>query len=131
MRAGNEKTGNRELILPVAAGVEITEGTLVTLGADGYAKPAAAAKDLITAGVAQAYVDNRLGKKGEEQAWVRRGAFVLNNDGSIANTDILKQCYIVDAQTVSVNADVAAASSVAGIILSVADDGVVVDTMFI
>lgn len=128
-RAGNEKLGNKDLTLPVAAKMEIMESTLVVLNADGYAEPAKAAEGLTVAGVAQEYADNRLGKAGDVKAWVRRGAFVLENDGTIAETDILKKCYIKDSQTVTLTPD---ASSVAGTILGINEDTtVVVDTMFI
>lgn len=128
-RAGNEKLGNKDLTLPVAAKMEIMESTLVVLNADGYAEPAKAAEGLTVAGVAQEYADNRLGKAGDVKAWVRRGAFVLENDGTIAETDILKKCYIKDSQTVTLTPD---ASSVAGTILGINEDTtVVVDTMCI
>ena len=52
IRTGNEKLDSRTLLLPVASGARITEATMVAIGADGYAVPAAAAAGLIVAGVA-------------------------------------------------------------------------------
>ena len=71
------------------------------------------------------YTENA-GADGEEMVPVRRGAFVWNNDGSIENTDILQDCYVSDAQTVTITA---AGSSKAGVILAVEDDGVTVEML--
>ena len=60
----------------------------------------------------------------EQTVSVKRGVFVWDNDGTIKETDILKPCYVKDERTVTITAD---GSSVAGIILEVADDGVTVD----
>lgn len=123
-RVGNERTNNKQLIIPVATGVEIVEATLVAINADGYAVPASKTADLMVAGVAQKYVDNRLGKNGDVTVEVRRGTFVLNNDNTIKNTDILKTCYVSDSTTVTI---AASGSSAAGKILQVEDDGITVD----
>lgn len=123
-RAGNERAGNKNLVIPVAAATKITEGTMVVIGASGYAVPATKAIDLKSAGIAQVYVDNLSGADGDEYAQVRRGAFVLNNDGTIKETDILKDCYISDATTVTLTSE---GSSKAGVILGVDDDGVIVE----
>ena len=55
---------------------------------------------------------------------MKRGTFVWGNDGTIKETDILKPCYVKDERTVTITAE---GSSMAGIILEVADDGVTVD----
>lgn len=123
-RAGNERTGNRFLNIPVKAGVLLQEATMAVINADGYAQPASATENLVVAGCVQRYCDNRTGVDGEQRVVVKRGTFVWNNDGSIKETDILKKCYIKDEKTVTLTAD---GSSVAGTILDVAEDGVTVD----
>lgn len=128
IRTGNEKLDPRTLILPVAAGESISEATMVAIGADGYAVPAAATASLTVAGVAVEPADNSGGEAGNVQVRVRRGAFVFDNSATAANvvkeTDILKTCYIEDAVTVSMSS---AGSSPAGTVLAVEDDGVTVE----
>ena len=123
-RTGNERTGNRMLNIPVKGGAELTEATMAAINGDGYAAPAAASAGLKVAGCVQRYCDNRNGADGEQTVSVKRGVFVWDNDGTIKETDILKPCYVKDERTVTITAD---GSSVAGIILEVADDGVTVD----
>ena len=123
-RTGNERTGNRMLNIPVKGGAELTEATMAAINGDGYAAPAAASAGLKVAGCLQRYCDNRNGADGEQTVSVKRGVFVWDNDGTIKETDILKPCYVKDERTVTITAD---GSSVAGIILEVADDGVTVD----
>lgn len=96
---------------------------MVALNADGYAVPASKAEGLVIAGVAQERADNRLGADGEETVNVRRGAFVMANDGTIKQTDLLKTAYMSDATTLTLTAE---KSSAAGLILEVMDDGVTV-----
>lgn len=128
IRTGNEKLDSRTLLLPVASGEGISEATMVAIGADGYAVPAAAATGLIVAGVAVEPADNSVGEAGDIQVRVRRGAFVFNNSATVANavkkTDILKTCYIEDPVTVSMSST---GSSPAGTVLAVDDDGVTVE----
>lgn len=90
-----------------------------------YAVEASKAEGLNVAGCAMRYTENE-GAAGEEMVSVRRGAFVWNNDGTIENTDILKECYVSDAQTVTITAE---GSSKAGVILAVEDDGVTVEML--
>lgn len=123
-RTGNERTGNRMLNIPVKGGAELTEATMAAINGDGYAALAAASAGLKVAGCVQRYCDNRNGADGEQTVSVKRGVFVWDNDGTIKETDILKPCYVKDERTVTITAD---GSSVAGIILEVADDGVTVD----
>ena len=122
-RIGNERTGCKNIVLLVAAKQEIRQGTMVALNADGYAVPASKAEGLVIAGVAQEGADNRLGADGGETVNVRRGAFVMANDGTIKQTDLLKTAYMSDATTVTLTAE---KSSAAGLILEVMDDGVTV-----
>ena len=72
-RIGNERTGANNLVLQVAGGQVLEQGTMVALNADGYAVPAAKAADLVIAGVAQSYANNRQGADGAEVVSVRRG----------------------------------------------------------
>ena len=115
-RIGNERTGCSNIVLPVAAGQEILPGTMVALNASK-------AENLILAGVAQARADNRLGADGAKVVGVRRGAFVMANDKTIKQTDLLKTAYVSDATTLTLTAE---GSSPAGQILEVMDDGVTV-----
>lgn len=127
-RTGNERTGNRLLNLPAAAGAELKEATMAAINADGYAEAASAAEGLRVAGCVQEWCDNSKGSDGEKTVKVKRGTFVWENDGSIKETDILKECYIKDEVTVTITSD---GSSVAGIILAVEPDGVSVDMSYV
>ena len=71
-------------------------------------------------------LDNTGGEDGAVEVQVRRGAFVWNNDGSIKATDVMKPCYVSDAQTVTITAT---GSSKAGVILGIEGDGVIVETL--
>ena len=122
-RIGNERTGANNLVLQVAGGQLIEQGTMVALNTDGYAVPAAKAADLVIAGVAQSYADNRQGADWAEVVSVRRGAFVMARDNTIHETDLLKTAYMADATTLTLTAE---GSSPVGAILEVAADGVTV-----
>lgn len=122
-RVGNEKLSAMNIMVPVAANTNINEAVIVAMNADGYAVPATKTGDIIVAGCSQEFVTNQ-GSAGDETVHVRRGAFVWNNDGTIKETDILKDCYVSDETTVTLTAD---GSSKAGKILAVDADGVTVD----
>ncbi len=124
VRTGNERTGNRLLNIPVKAGEELVEATMVVINAEGYAETATASAGVTAAGCVQRYCDNRNGENGEQTVTVKCGTFVWENDGTIKETDILKPCYIKDKVTVTRTAD---GTSLAGIILAVEPDGVTVD----
>lgn len=125
-RTGNERAGNALLCVPVAGGAELVECTMAVINSDGYAKSAEAEEGVKAVGCVQKYCDNRLGSNGEQSVNVKRGTFVWANDGTIKETDILKPCYIKDAETVTITAD---GSSPAGIILEVDNLFVTVDMM--
>lgn len=125
-RVGNEKLDRTNLTIPVAANTSITEATMVAINADGYAVTASKAENLVVAGCAMRYTDNLSGTAGAEAVPVRRGAFVWNNDGSIEDTDILKDAYVSDEKTVTITAE---GSSRAGKILAVDSDGVTVEML--
>jgi len=118
-RAGNERTGNKIINIPVKAGEEILQAELVVIDENGYAKVAVAEANVKAAGISQKYVDNRNGEDGEVTIEVRRGAFVMENAGDITNRDILKPCYIKDSVTVTMEDT---GTSVAGTILEVDKD---------
>jgi len=125
MRAGNRKFGRQTITIPVAASTEINEATLVGINSNGYAVTASKTDGVTVAGCAGCYTDNRNGADGENTVLVERGVFCWNNDGSIKNTDILKSCYVKDANTVTINSD---GSSLVGKILGVEDTIVIVET---
>ena len=125
-RTGNQKLTNMEINIPVAAGETITEATMVAINSEGYAVAASKSENLNIAGCAVKFTDNTLGSAGAVRVPVRRGAFVWNNDGSIMETDILKEAYIEDGRTVTIMPD---GSSRAGKILAVEADGVTVEML--
>lgn len=122
-RAGNRRTGTQRTTLPVAAGAVIEAASMVALNADGYAVEATKKAGETVAGASCGRVDNTNGADGDRQLLVERGAYVWDQDGTIAATDILKSCYVSDSHTVTLTA---AESSRAGTILQVEDDGVTV-----
>lgn len=122
-RTGNERTGYSNICLLVAAGQKIEPGTMVALNVAGYAVPAAKAENLRIAGVAQERADNRLGVDGAEVVNVRQGAFVMDADNTIKDTDLLKTAYMAGETTVTLTPD---GTSAVGVIMDVATDGVTV-----
>lgn len=125
-RTGNQKLSGMDINIPVAAGETITEATMVGINAEGYAVTASKATGLAIAGCAVRFTDNASGSAGAVAVPVRRGAFVWNNDGSIEETDILKDAYVSDEQTVTITAE---GTSRAGKILAVDSDGVTVEML--
>lgn len=123
-RVGNQKLSCVDIVIPVAAGAVIHEGKMVAISESGYASEAAKAEKLKVAGCAVEFTDNTSGADGAVFAKVRRAAFVLANDGSIKQTDLLKDAYVVDAETVTITGT---GSSKAGKIVAVEADGVTVD----
>jgi hypothetical protein len=89
--------------LPVKAATTIYAGALVCLDASGWAVPGATATTLVAIGRAEEKVANS-GANGALNVKVRRGVFRFGNSASgdlIARTEIGKDCYIVDDQTVA------------------------------
>ena len=125
-RTGNQKLFHMDINIPVAEGETIAEATMVAITADGYAVTASKASGLTIAGCAMRLTDNVSGSAGAVKVPVRRGAFVWDNDGSIEETDILKDAYVSDGNTVTITAD---GSSRAGRILAVDPDGVTVEML--
>jgi hypothetical protein len=118
------------LSLPVAAGTIIYDGSLVAVNAQGFAVPATKAAGLTAAGRADTFADNSQGAAGDIAVNVRRGAFIWENDPATANKVtqalVFKPCYILDDCTVTALAD---GSSVAGTVLGITADGIIVETV--
>ncbi len=95
-----ERVGN-VLVLGVKANAEIFEGGMVALDG-GYAVPATKKTTLVVAGRCENYVKNT-GADGEAQVRVKRGVFHFENDETLPvdNTHLLKDCYVVDDNTVT------------------------------
>lgn len=121
-----ERTDNKLLVIPVAAGQELKDEMLIAINASGYAVAATKAENLTVVGIANDYADNRNGEDGTIQISVKRGTFVFGNGANIQNTDLMKTCYVLDNQNVTLVAD---GSSVVGKILQVNENGVTVDLM--
>jgi hypothetical protein len=103
-RAATVARDSRDFVRDVAANVKIFQGALVCLSATGYATPGATATTLIADGVAQATVDNSTGAAGALQVSVKKGTYRFNNSSAgdlITRTEIGKDCYVVDDQTVA------------------------------
>lgn len=111
---------------PVAASTRIFGGSIVMLDASGNAVPGATATDLTPRGIAQEFVDNSDGSAGDLVVQSRRGAFHLENDGSVTRADIGGQAYVVDDQTVA-NSNGTDSRSALGTIVDVDANGVWVD----
>lgn len=129
-RNTNEVVEGRTLILPVKAGVKIFDGAIVAIDANGYAVPGTKAISLTSAGRAETYVDNVGGQSGDKSIKVKRGVFKWNNDsaegGTIGISGVLKNCYILDDETVTA---ASTGASVAGKVIAVEDDGVLVEIL--
>lgn len=123
-RCGNKRMIGDLISVPVLAGTVVKEATIVVLTADGYAKPGEAGADLKCCGVALEYCDNTSGDNGDMHVTTDRGVYLFRSDGTIKETDILKQCYIAGPDTVTLTAD---GASVAGTILGIEDGYVIID----
>lgn len=120
----------RTLVLPVKANTKIFEGSLVAMDSTGYAIPGKAGVGLLAAGRAEEYVDNTGagGTNGARTVRVRRGVFKFNNDTEDAVTaqDILKDCYILDDETVTMASE---GNSKAGKVIGLDDGEVIVEIL--
>jgi hypothetical protein len=112
----------------VAANVKINAGALVALTAAGLATPGATATTLTAAGVAEEPCDNTGGAAGAKRVTLSRGVFRFNNLGADAVTeaDLLKDCFIVDDDTVA-KTNGGATRSRAGKVIDVEAGGVWVE----
>lgn len=127
-RNTTEFADGRTLVLPVKAGAKIFDGALVALDATGYAIAGDVAVGLLAAGRAEEFVDNTSGADGDVTVRVRRGVFKWANDtvGPVTSEDLLKPCYILDDETVTITAT---GASVAGTIIGIEDGEVIVETL--
>ena len=122
--------GATSIVLPVKAKTTIYQGSIVAIGADGYAIPGKKAASLKAAGRAEETVENT-GSDGDAVVRVSRGVFVFDNSSTAANkvgiADVLGPCYIEDDHTVTKSA---AGASIAGLVVRVDDEGVAVEMGF-
>ncbi len=89
------------LSIPVAASTRIFAGSLVCIGADGYAVPAADTAGLLFAGVATARADNLNGADGDVRVVVRRrGRYRFDYQGALSQAALGGRVYAADDQTV-------------------------------
>lgn len=122
--------GATSIVLPVKAKTTIYQGSIVAIGADGYAIPGKKAASLKAAGRAEETIENT-GSDGDAVVRVSRGVFVFDNSSTAANkvgiADVLGPCYIEDDHTVT---KAATGASVAGLVVRVDDEGVAVEMGF-
>ena len=117
-RVKGRKVEGHSMLLPVKDGIKIGQAKLVALDKDGYAREAAKEENIKIVGVSTTST-----KGVESSVLVETGGFVLAQDGTIKMTDITKDCYVADSATVTLTET---ASSKAGKIIGVEDDGVTV-----
>lgn len=99
-----KKQGGENRFDPIKAATTIFQGSLVCLDAAGWAVPGATATTLIARGKAKATVSNAGGANGDQSIETERGIFRFENSAAgdlIARTEIGKDCYVVDDQTVA------------------------------
>lgn len=102
-----EYTEGIELSFPVVNAGIIYSGALVCVNAAGYALPGSDTSGLIFQGVAREQADNRLGAAGAKKVTLRRrGVFKMTLGHTISIANIGDKVYIVDDQTVDLEANV-------------------------
>lgn len=114
---------------PLPANGKIWQGSIVQLTAAGFAASATATAANVTIGRADETVDNAGGANGAKRIKVRRGVFRFANSAAadlIALTEVGKDCYVVDDQTVA-KTNNAGARPVAGKVFDVDAQGVWVE----
>lgn len=117
-REGNRQVEGFRMVLPVKEGTRIRQAGMVALDADGYAVEAAKKEGLKIVGLSE---QNTTGT--EDTVIVSTGGFVFANDGTIAVTDIGKECYAADSTTVTLTET---GASAAGKVIGVEDGYVTV-----
>ena len=113
--------------IPMKGLTTIYGGGMVAVSAGGYALPAADAAGLTTCGVADSYAHNA-GADGAEDVLVRRKrAFLFANDATNPCTvaHLFTDVYVVDEATVA--SDGGINNIVAGKMIGLEDEGVVVE----
>ncbi|HFP7877141.1 TPA: hypothetical protein ACPZFO_002183 [Yersinia enterocolitica] len=112
--------------VPIAQKTEIFGGHIIGANAAGFAVMASAVATQVTLGVSDGYVDNLAGANGDADALVRRGkawCFANFAGDAVTQSDIGKDCYVADSQTVA-KSDGEDARPVAGKVIIVDSDGV-------
>lgn len=128
----------QQLYLPVAASVNIHQGSLVVIDSAGNAKPGVAGLGLTAVGRSETLesavnatgANNTSGAAGDVKVLVRQGCFKWANStagDAIAAADVGKMCFVVDDQTVALT-DNDGTRSPAGVVIRVDSDGVYVST---
>lgn len=128
---GDNKAMLSELNLKQLTNVKIYPGALVVVAA-GYAKPGVAGTGLLAAGVADpdnGLVSDSTGiASGDMSIRVQQGVFAFTNLSTdlVTQTEVGRNCYITDDQTVS-KTSASSTKSVAGVVIAIdAIDGVYV-----
>lgn len=122
----SEQTVVNLLHQPMKGKTKILLGAIAVLDA-GFVAPARAATGLIALGIAEETVDNTDGADGAIFAPIRQGTFQCFNSGgteTITQTDVGKDCFLVDDQTVAKTDDTGKRSR-AGKIVQVDPTGLV------
>lgn len=86
---------------PVAASTKIYQGTMVCINASGYAVPAANTVNFVFVGVARDQADNSSGANGAINVKVDRKGVVSMISAGLAITDVGKDLFAADDQTVT------------------------------
>ena len=112
---------------PMKANHKIWKGALVVrLASTGLAESGAAGTTFKAVGVAEETVDNLGGAASAKTVRCRRGVFKFKNSASadeIVQADFLKDCFIVDDETVA-KTNGSSTRSIAGLVMGVDTDGV-------
>jgi hypothetical protein len=136
-RAGNTRRMGTTPIpdtleVPVKANHRIYKGGLVVrLAADGLAESGAAGTTFKTVGVAEDEANNLGGAAGAIRVRCRRGVFRFKNSSAgdlIVQADFLKDCFVVDDETVA-KTNGGSTRSVAGRVMGVDAAGVWVEIL--
>lgn len=125
-----EVKDGKTLVLPVKSNTKIYDGSIVVIDSTGYAVPGKKAEGLLIAGRAEEFVDNTGagGTNGAKTVRVRRGVFKWSNDTTnpVTPQDVLKTCYILDDETVTI---LATGASPAGKVIGLENGEVLVETL--
>lgn len=128
-RTTKTRSGER-FTAPVKGAVKIYAGSIVSLGADGYARPGRAAITDIVIGIAEKQADNSSGADGDINVEILRK--IVGCFGNSSSTDALaltergRPCFVVDDQTVAKTSN-SGVRPVAGNVIDVTSEGVWVE----
>ena len=120
----------KTIVLGVAAEMQIREGQMVALNADGYLVPATHSDAAFVVGQANQIALNVNGENGDESIGVKRKlAFLfINSVGAdeIKPNHLFEDCYLVNEDTVSATAG-GSGRIVAGKVIEISQEGVWVE----